>query len=348
MDVRTLEQLASGVRVLSGPHQALDGVAGPHVTVVRDADDAARAIGDALDAGLPTPAQMRVLLRSLFLNDATPVMLYQVTRRLGLTTDPLASRSVTAVVALDDGADIDAIVGSITGQAHLPRRTVIWRADGVTWPDAADTAIANAGIEIDVQTASAGRPDWSRLESDETTEWLSLWPSRRAVAPTFLLDLLIGGEMACADAVGYQPREGFEFVPSIGLESAIVRRGALPDAGGWRSAFDAVSTGQSDWESPWRPFPVGRARGRRVTLPRPTTPRSRTAPRRVLVYGDVNLNLIDGSAIWAVAVVEVFAKAGCDVTLLLKESCHDDAPDRAARGHAERPDRPAIRGGACS
>ena len=54
--------------------------------------------------------------------------------------------------------------------------------------------------------------------------------------------------MACADAVGYQPREGFEFVPSIGLESAIVRRGALPDAGGWRSAFDAESTGQSDWE----------------------------------------------------------------------------------------------------
>src|SRR6478735_10025374 len=68
----------------------------------------------------------------------------------------------------------------------------------------------------------------------------------------------------------------------------------------------------------WRPFPLGRTRGRRVTLPRPTTPRSRTAPRRVLVYGDVNLNLIDGSAIWAVAVVEVFARAGCDVTLLLK------------------------------
>ena len=156
---------------------------------------------------------MRVLLRSLFQNDATPVMLNQVTRRLGLPTDPLASRSVTAVVALDDGADIDAIVESITGQAHLPRRTVIWRADGVTWPDAAGTAIANAGIEIDVQTASAGRPDWSRLESDETTEWLSLWPSRRAVAPTFLLDLLIGGEMACADAVGYQPREGFRVRP---------------------------------------------------------------------------------------------------------------------------------------
>jgi len=39
---------------------------------------------------------------------------------------------------------------------------------------------------------------------------------------------------------------------------------------------------------------------------------------RALVYGDVNLNLIDGSAIWAQSVVETLARAGCEVTLLLK------------------------------
>jgi glycosyltransferase involved in cell wall biosynthesis len=43
-----------------------------------------------------------------------------------------------------------------------------------------------------------------------------------------------------------------------------------------------------------------------------------SAVSRALVYGDVNLNLIDGSAIWAASVVEVLALAGCDVTLLLK------------------------------
>lgn len=37
-----------------------------------------------------------------------------------------------------------------------------------------------------------------------------------------------------------------------------------------------------------------------------------------LVYGDVNLNVIDGSAIWAPATVEVLAGAGCRVTLVLK------------------------------
>jgi glycosyltransferase involved in cell wall biosynthesis len=51
---------------------------------------------------------------------------------------------------------------------------------------------------------------------------------------------------------------------------------------------------------------------------RPATESPKSRPRRALVYGDVNLNLIDGSAIWAAAVVEVFALAGCDVTLLLK------------------------------
>jgi glycosyltransferase involved in cell wall biosynthesis len=40
--------------------------------------------------------------------------------------------------------------------------------------------------------------------------------------------------------------------------------------------------------------------------------------RRALVYGDVNLNIIDGSSVWAAAVVEVLSLAGCEVTLLLK------------------------------
>ena len=50
---------------------------------------------------------------------------------------------------------------------------------------------------------------------------------------------------------------------------------------------------------------------------------------RALVYGDVDLNLIDGSAIWAQSMVQALARAGCAVTLLLKtpaESSHLLAP----------------------
>ena len=39
---------------------------------------------------------------------------------------------------------------------------------------------------------------------------------------------------------------------------------------------------------------------------------------RVLVYGDIDLNLIDGSAIWLQSVTQALARAGCAVTLVLK------------------------------
>jgi len=39
---------------------------------------------------------------------------------------------------------------------------------------------------------------------------------------------------------------------------------------------------------------------------------------RALVYGDIDLNLLDGSAIWLQSVTQALARAGCDVTLLLK------------------------------
>jgi glycosyltransferase involved in cell wall biosynthesis len=47
--------------------------------------------------------------------------------------------------------------------------------------------------------------------------------------------------------------------------------------------------------------------------------------RSALVYGDINLNLIDGSAIWVQSAVQALARAGCAVTLVLK------APVRTSR-----------------
>ena len=46
---------------------------------------------------------------------------------------------------------------------------------------------------------------------------------------------------------------------------------------------------------------------------------------RALVYGDIDLNLIDGSAIWLQSVTQALARAGCTVTLVLK------APVRTSR-----------------
>ncbi|MGW1360806.1 glycosyltransferase family 1 protein, partial [Streptomyces chartreusis] len=46
---------------------------------------------------------------------------------------------------------------------------------------------------------------------------------------------------------------------------------------------------------------------------------------RALVYGDVDLNLIDGSAVWAQSTVQALSRAGCDSRLVLK------APVRTGR-----------------
>ena len=62
-------------------------------------------------------------------------------------------------------------------------------------------------------------------------------------------------------------------------------------------------------------------------------------PRRLkaLLYGDVDLNVIDGSAIWVASMAEVLASAGCHVTLMLKH------PIRITLVMEPVADHPAIR-----
>jgi glycosyltransferase involved in cell wall biosynthesis len=47
-------------------------------------------------------------------------------------------------------------------------------------------------------------------------------------------------------------------------------------------------------------------------------------PPRALVYGDIDLNLIDGSAIWVQSTVQALARAGCAVTLVVKSPVRTD------------------------
>ena len=43
----------------------------------------------------------------------------------------------------------------------------------------------------------------------------------------------------------------------------------------------------------------------------------RSQAPRALIYGGADLNALDGSTIWVPAAAEAFARAGCDVSLLL-------------------------------
>ncbi len=64
------------------------------------------------------------------------------------------------------------------------------------------------------------------------------------------------------------------------------------------------------------------------------TPVARSRPS-ALVYGDIDLNLVDGSAIWLQSVTQALAAAGCAVTVVLKAPVRTDrlvAPLREADG----------------
>lgn len=54
---------------------------------------------------------------------------------------------------------------------------------------------------------------------------------------------------------------------------------------------------------------------------------------RALVYGDVDLNILDGSAVWLTATATAFADAGCKVTVVLKASEKTDRLTRVLREH---------------
>jgi hypothetical protein len=254
---RTLEQLASGARVISGPNQALVAAAGQFVTLVQDPAVASERIASALEAGPTSSSQMRHLLRTLFQRHASPVMLSMITRKLGLPTDPLSRRSVTALVSLDGDADVESVVGSLTRQVHLPTRTVIRLAGGASWPDRAHDALEKAGVAVRVIPADH-RLTPPVFEDDPRIEWLARWPDRGRAGPTYLLDLVIGGEMSRAEVIGHRAGEPFRFVSKLELDSTIVRRNALVDVGGWPTFVDPDQKDRIDWtRHGWRFLSVG-------------------------------------------------------------------------------------------
>src|ERR1700722_11738761 len=54
-----------------------------------------------------------------------------------------------------------------------------------------------------------------------------------------------------------------------------------------------------------------------------------------LVYGDVDLNLLDGSAVWLQSVAQALVAAGCTVTLVLKAPVRTDRLVAPLRGLPE-------------
>jgi hypothetical protein len=215
-----LEQLACGMRIVSGPHLSLAAAFGGDVQFVREPGEAVAVMREALRQPAPSPLEMRSLLRALFEGHATPVMLSALTRRFPSMPDPLSGRRVTAVV-VGDRLDRGVVIESLVHQSHRPAE-VLLGGDG-EWSAAERSALEAANIPSRALEGDGDEVRWSMVGSVADTEWLTVWPIDRPVGSCYLLDLLVGAELSRADVVAYSGQP-LDHVDRVDLGTAIVRR----------------------------------------------------------------------------------------------------------------------------
>ncbi|KIH97017.1 hypothetical protein LP52_21445 [Streptomonospora alba] len=160
------------------------------------------------EAGPLTSEELRLVLRSVFLTDATPVRLAEIFGRLGFAPGsgspslPLKSRQTALLALPGDDAESLALAGDVLQQSYAPDEVVV-----------PESAVHLAGIErlrshgVPVRTAAGAAPegapqpeDWARLARAAAAPWAALWSGPRG--EHFLADLLCAAECSGADAVG--------------------------------------------------------------------------------------------------------------------------------------------------
>ena len=219
IEPRILEQLACGMRMVSGPNLALAAAFGADVPIVRNPSEAAAAVRKASHQRPRSLTEIRSVLRTLFLGHATPVMLSALTRRFPSIADPLSGRQVAAVV-IGDRLDRAALIESLIHQALRPAEVLGGESE---WSAAERAALEAAGIRFRTLEHNGADLRWSGIASVAEAEWVTIWPTDRPVGSCYLLDLVVGAELSRADVVGYGDPP-LNYVDRLELQHAVVRR----------------------------------------------------------------------------------------------------------------------------
>jgi hypothetical protein len=153
LHTRTLEQLASGARVVV-PH-AID-VEGELKHRVFEANaDADHALYAALDA-VGDGAQF-VVLRELYLRASTGQWLSRLARQLSRDVDPRAARATTLVLADVDAASAPALAQSVLAQRERPAHVVASVTNGAAAAVGVGLSpLERSSIRVDVVEGDAG------------------------------------------------------------------------------------------------------------------------------------------------------------------------------------------------
>jgi hypothetical protein len=234
------EQIASGARVI-GPIGS-----GTDAGTVRGQLEAARG-------GRPAAlAEVRVWLRDIFAEHATPARLAGILRAADLPSDLVRGRQIAVLATVADAAEAGRLASALLDQRLRPAEVI-----AATRPSAtaavrdALAKLTDHDIRVAVMSAAddPGLPDtrlgldWTRpLARLASVPWLAPWTSDDADAAGdrpawYLLDLACARECAQADAVGFGAGE-YEFThwlerPAL-VKAALLAPGG-PAAADWGS-----------------------------------------------------------------------------------------------------------------
>ena len=236
------EQIASGARVI-GPIGS-----GTDAGTVRGQLEAARG-------GRPAAlAEVRVWLRDIFAEHATPARLAQILRIADLPGDLVRGRQIAVLATVGDAAEAGRLASALLDQRLRPAEVI------AATPPSSAASVREALSKLtdhDIRVVVTSLPaddagtrglDWARpLARLASVPWLAPWTagesgSREAGAPAgrpawYLLDLACARECAQADAVGFGTGE-YEFThwlekPAL-VKAALLAPGG-PAAGDWGS-----------------------------------------------------------------------------------------------------------------
>jgi hypothetical protein len=242
------EQVASGARVI-GPLAS-----GTDASAVRAELAAAREESPA------SPGEVRVWLRDIFTDHATPARLAAIARTAGLSGSLslagglaggiAAGRQVAVLTVVRDAGQAGRLAAAMLAQRLRPAEVVAAVADGAAADATLDSAVmaavrdalgrlADHDIRVVVVPDGQGADrdaEWARpLARLASAPWAAPWTADGGQPPEHLLDLACARECALADAVGFGAVE-YEFTRWLD-QPALVRTALLapggPATGDW-------------------------------------------------------------------------------------------------------------------
>jgi hypothetical protein len=178
-----------------------------------------------------TPSAMRLRLRKVFLQEATPVRLAEILGDLDFPPGtpgselPLRGRSVAVLADPAGEAEADLLASDLMGAVLRPTEVVVphsasrlpgiqrLRAEGITVrtvrfsaPDTPEELTRNTPGAPVPRVGGLGPDRWAALAERATAPWAHLWNG--PLSPTRLADLVCAVECSDADAVGASAGDG--------------------------------------------------------------------------------------------------------------------------------------------